>query len=100
MSTTSVAASTSWPNLYEFLLEAELAHYYNALKNDLKIASISQLKYVEEDDLAQMGMSKPEQRRLRKFFNKYYPQNYIMKIKKVSSVLKFLTFIFAKFSSS
>ncbi|XP_023224493.1 tyrosine-protein kinase PR2-like [Centruroides sculpturatus] len=71
------------PSLYEFLMEAELSHYYNSLKTDLKVNSISQLKYVEEEDLLQLGMSKPEQRRLRKFFHKYYPPTYLKKIKKM-----------------
>lgn len=26
------------PGLYEFLIEAELQQYYNALKNDLKVS--------------------------------------------------------------
>lgn len=71
------------PSLYEFLMEAELSHYYNSLKSDLKVTSVSQLKYVEEEDLLQLGMSKPEQRRLRKFFHKYYPPTYLKKIKKM-----------------
>ncbi|RWS16232.1 Tyrosine-protein kinase PR2-like protein [Dinothrombium tinctorium] len=69
--------------LYEFLLEAELGHYYDLLKNNLKIATVSQLKYVEEEDLSLVGMTKPEQRRLRKYFQKYFPQTYLKKIKKM-----------------
>lgn len=32
-------SSSKWqgPGLYEFLIEAELQQYYNALKNDLKV---------------------------------------------------------------
>ena len=41
------------------------------------------LKYVEEEDLLAVGLTKPEQRRLRKFFEKYYPKTYLNKIKKV-----------------
>lgn len=58
-------------------------HYYGPLKNDLKIASIQQLKYVEDADLNHLGMSRPEQRRLKKFFQKYYPQTYLGKFVKV-----------------
>ncbi|XP_064459507.1 activated Cdc42 kinase-like [Ornithodoros turicata] len=71
------------PSLYEFLLEAELSSYYDALRNDLKVSSVGQLKYVEEDDLSHLGMSRPEQRRLRKYFHKYFPQTYLRKIKQL-----------------
>lgn len=73
------------PSLYEFLLEAELSGYYDALRNGLKVSSVGQLKYVEEDDLSHLGMSRPEQRRLRKYFHKYFPQTYLRKIKQVSA---------------
>ncbi|XP_064641830.1 activated Cdc42 kinase-like isoform X2 [Lineus longissimus] len=73
-------------DLYEFLVEAELQHYYNAFKNDLKVTSVGQLKYVEEEDLADMGMSKPEQRRLKKFFKKECPQGAFGKIRKRMSM--------------
>ncbi|CAN7986964.1 unnamed protein product [Ixodes hexagonus] len=71
------------PSLYEFLLEAQLSGYYDALRNDLKVSSVGQLKYVEEDDLSHLGMSRPEQRRLRKYFHKYFPQTYLRKIKQM-----------------
>lgn len=71
------------PSLYEFLLEAELSGYYDALRNGLKVSSVGQLKYVEEDDLSHLGMSRPEQRRLRKYFHKYFPQTYLRKIKQM-----------------
>lgn len=95
------------PGLYEFLIEAELQQYFFPLKNDLKvdlihisyqeyfhniitfsvilfqIQNVAHLKYVEEQDLFQLGMSKPEVRRLRKYYEKHYPQNYIAKIIKV-----------------
>ncbi|XP_050428034.1 activated Cdc42 kinase-like isoform X2 [Adelges cooleyi] len=70
-------------DLYEFLLEAELHQYYSELKNDLKVMTVSQVKFVTEDDLYQIGMTKPEIRRLKKYFQKYYPQNYFSKFKKL-----------------
>lgn len=70
------------PGLYEFLIEAELQQYYSGLKNDLKIQNVSHLKYVAEQDLQQLGMTKPEVRRLRKYFLKHFPQNYFAKFKK------------------
>ena len=70
------------PGLYDFLREAELEHYHNSLKNILQIQNVPQLKYVMEDDLRNIGMSKPECRRLKTFYNKYCPGNYASKIKK------------------
>lgn len=69
--------------LYEFLVEAELDQYFDSFHQSLKISSVSQLKYVKEDDLAQIGLSKPEQRRLRKHFTKHFPQIYFKKFKQV-----------------
>ena len=70
------------PGLYDFLREAELENYHNTLKNILQIQNVPQLKYVMEDDLRNIGMSKPECRRLKTYYNKYCPGNYASKIKK------------------
>ena len=77
-----MSSKVKLPGLYEFLREAELEHYYNSLKNILQIQNVPQLKYVMEDDLRNIGMSKPECRRLKTFYNKYCPGNYASKIKK------------------
>ena len=45
-----------------------------------------QLKYVEDEDLAELGMSKPEMRRLKKFFRKECPQGKLSRLIKVRSV--------------
>ncbi|KAG8195414.1 hypothetical protein JTE90_013872 [Oedothorax gibbosus] len=79
----SVVGKGGGPTLYDFLLEAELAHYFNPLKSSLKVTSVAQLKYVEEEDLLQMGMTRPETRRLRKYFQKHCPQTYLRKFKKM-----------------
>ena len=73
---------TKIPGLYEFLHEAELQHHFNSLKNILQIQNVPQLKYVLEEDLRNIGMSKPECRRLKTYYNKYCPGNYASKIKK------------------
>ena len=70
------------PGLYEFLQEAELQHYHNSIKNILQVQNVPQIKYVVEDDLRNIGMSKPECRRLKTFYHKYCPGNYASKIKK------------------
>lgn len=76
------------PGLYEFLVEAELQHYFNSFKNDLKVTHPSQLKFATDGDLAGLGMSKPEVRRLRKYYEKHFPHNYLSKFKKLLSVRK------------
>ncbi|KAI8128580.1 Tyrosine-protein kinase PR2 [Lucilia cuprina] len=70
-------------DLYEFLTEAELQHYYNAVKDELKITNASQFKYATDEDLKSIGMSRPEIRRLRKFYEKYFPHGYLSKIKRL-----------------
>ncbi|XP_062619577.1 activated Cdc42 kinase-like isoform X3 [Saccostrea cucullata] len=69
-------------DLHDFLEEAELLHYYSALCNQLRINTVPQLKYVEEEDLAGIGMSKPEMRRLKKMYKKECPHGALGKIKK------------------
>ncbi len=58
--------------LIEFLEEAELQHHYHAIKNVLQVHSVQQLKYVVDDDLFNIGMSRPEARRLKNFYNKVF----------------------------
>ncbi|XP_016843938.1 activated Cdc42 kinase-like [Nasonia vitripennis] len=71
------------PGLYEFLMEAELQQYYAGIRGDLKVQNTAQLKYVTEEDLCGIGMTKPEMRRLKKYFQKHFPQNYLSKFKKM-----------------
>ena len=70
--------------LYDFLAEAELQHYYSAFRTNLKVNTIAQLKYVEDEDLVDLGMTRPEMRRLKKFFKKECPQSTFSKLRKVS----------------
>ena len=70
--------------LFEFLKDAELEHYYNGFKSDLKVTTVQQIKYVEDEDLQDLGMTKPEMRRLKKFYKKECPHSTFSKIKKVS----------------
>ncbi|XP_011291095.1 activated Cdc42 kinase-like [Musca domestica] len=70
-------------DVYEFLTEAELQHYYNAVKDELKITNASQFKYATDEDLKSIGMSRPEIRRLRKFYEKHFPHGYLSKIKRL-----------------
>ncbi|XP_048005890.1 activated Cdc42 kinase-like isoform X3 [Leguminivora glycinivorella] len=72
-------------NLKDFLEEAELQQYYELFRDILKVAKVSQLKFVVTEDLVQIGLSKPEQRRYKKVYSKYFPNPYISKIKKLLS---------------
>ena len=80
------AADVVPPDLFEFLSEAELDHYYSALTKDLKVTAVAQLKYVKEEDLMELGVTKPEMRRLRKYFLREYPQTAVGKLKKVGVI--------------
>lgn len=44
---------------------------------------MAHLKYASDEDLKQLGLSRPEVRRLRKFYDKYYPNGYLGKIKRL-----------------
>ncbi|CAL8093947.1 unnamed protein product [Calicophoron daubneyi] len=74
--------SANEKDLFEFLREAQLEHYYTALTTHLKIRSVQQIKYVEDSDLTELGFSRPEQRRLRKYFKRECPQTTIGKLYK------------------
>lgn len=65
-----------------FLEEADLLQYYESFRDILKVTKTSQLKFVVTDDLVQIGMSKPEQRRYKKTYTKNFPNTYLSKIKK------------------
>ncbi|KAL0902670.1 hypothetical protein ABMA27_000491 [Loxostege sticticalis] len=72
-------------NLSDFLEEAELQQYYELFRDILKVTKVSQLKFVVTEDLSQIGLSKPEQRRYKKIYSKYFPNPYIHKIRKLLS---------------
>lgn len=52
-------------------------------RNELKISLVLHLKYATDEDLRQVGLSKPEIRRLRKYYEKIYPHGYLSKIKRL-----------------
>lgn len=74
-------------DLNDFLASAELQHYSDSFKGKLKVLTVDQIKYVDDEDLSGIGMSKPETRRLRQLFKKEYPQSTLDKLKKVCIVL-------------
>lgn len=52
-------------------------------RNELKITAIHQLKYATDQDYRSVGFSRPEIRRLHKFYDKYCSQGYLSKIKRL-----------------
>ena len=60
-----------------------LLQFYNELRNSLRVCHVQQLKYVNEDDLCSIGMTKNEAQRLKTFHNRYCPPNYVTKLKKL-----------------
>ncbi|CAD5208325.1 unnamed protein product [Bursaphelenchus xylophilus] len=58
------------PSLYLILKEADLLQYHDKLRTVLKLRHAGDLLYTEEKDLAEVGMSRPEQKRLRREQNR------------------------------
>lgn len=58
------------------------------VRNNLKVTHPSQLKFATDGDLSELGMSKPEMRRLRKYYEKHFPNNYLLKFKKLLTAKK------------
>lgn len=69
--------------LSDFLTSAELNQYADSMQHVLFVTTVGELKRVDDNRLASIGMSKPEIRRLRKFCEKEQPRGTIGKIKKV-----------------
>ncbi len=78
-----MASRKSTPGLFELLEDADLHRFYDDLRNTLRIHHIQQLKYVMEDDLCAIGMSRVEARKLKASYSKHCPQNYVTKLKKL-----------------
>uniref|UniRef100_A0A5K3EHV7 non-specific protein-tyrosine kinase n=1 Tax=Mesocestoides corti TaxID=53468 RepID=A0A5K3EHV7_MESCO len=72
----------SYQDFYDFLKAADLDEYYSVFSKHLKIRTVSQLKYVTDIELTEMGMSRPEVRRLKKHFERECPQTTMGKLKK------------------
>jgi len=70
--------------LSELLGKAELQHYLDVLVHRLKVHSTTQLKYVKDEDLLELGMSKPEVQRLMKLYRMTQPGTFT-KLRNVGS---------------
>jgi len=70
--------------LSELLAGADLQRYLDVLVHHLKVHSTAQLKYVKDEDLLEVGMTKPEVQRLMKLYRKQSAQpGTFSKLKKV-----------------
>jgi len=74
-------------DLREFLEDAELLHYYSALRSELQLSSVTQLRCVDDDELTKLGMTKPELRRLRQYVKKECPQTALGRLRKVRAAV-------------
>ncbi|PIO67455.1 variant SH3 domain protein, partial [Teladorsagia circumcincta] len=70
-------------SLARLLAAADLMRYESKLRDVLKLRHAGDLQYVEEQDLTGIGMSRPEQKRLRKEYTRLYPSGFVGKLKKV-----------------
>uniref|UniRef100_A0A0K0FWS7 non-specific protein-tyrosine kinase n=1 Tax=Strongyloides venezuelensis TaxID=75913 RepID=A0A0K0FWS7_STRVS len=76
-------------SLHHLLEESDLLVYEQEFLFQLKLRHAGDLEYVEEQDLLSIGMSRPEQKRLRKIYEKYYPpKTFVGKIKNAFSSSK------------
>uniref|UniRef100_A0A1I8A4B2 non-specific protein-tyrosine kinase n=1 Tax=Steinernema glaseri TaxID=37863 RepID=A0A1I8A4B2_9BILA len=70
-------------SLSKLLADADLLSYEYKLRNQLKLRHAGDLAYTEERDLTDIGMSRPEQKRLRKEYLKHFPPDTLVgKLKK------------------
>ena len=73
--------------------EAELENYHTAILTQLRVTTVAQFKYVEDEDLQGLGMTRPEIRRLRKFVKKECPQGTFGKLKKVAYNILYVLYL-------
>ncbi|CAB3409355.1 unnamed protein product [Caenorhabditis bovis] len=69
--------------LTRLLHACDLSGYEADLRKKLKLRNAGDLQYVEEVDLSSIGMSRPEQKRLRKEYTKMFPSGIFGKVRKV-----------------
>ncbi|TMS39920.1 hypothetical protein L596_006372 [Steinernema carpocapsae] len=70
-------------SLNKLLADADLLSYEFKLRNELKLRHAGDLAFTEERDLTDIGMSRPEQKRLRKEYEKHFPPDtFVGKLKK------------------
>ncbi|UMM31411.1 hypothetical protein L5515_012898 [Caenorhabditis briggsae] len=76
------ATTNADATLNKLLQATDLTGYESDLRRKLKLRNAADLQYVEEVDLLSIGMSRPEQKRLRKEYTRMFPSGIIGKVKK------------------
>ncbi|KAF6039974.1 hypothetical protein EB796_001718 [Bugula neritina] len=69
-------------NLATFLHSIGLQSYHNAIRDELKVETVQDLKQVKEQDLEDIRMKPEDIQKLRKNIKKEFPQNAFGKLKK------------------
>jgi serine/threonine protein kinase len=78
------SSSKAQISLQQLLKDADLLEYHDKLKTVLKLRHAGDLAFTDAKDLTDLGMSRPEQRRLHHEYLKYFPQQSVFgKLKKV-----------------
>ena len=67
--------------LFKFLAEVQLEQYFQVVVEKLHVTRISHFDHVEDSDLFDIGMVKPEQRRLFEHLKKVKKKNFFGKFK-------------------
>ncbi|EFO87337.1 CRE-ARK-1 protein [Caenorhabditis remanei] len=78
----AAGATNADATLNKLLQAADLTGYEPDLRRKLKLRNAADLQYVEEVDLLSIGMSRPEQKRLRKEYTRMFPSGIFGKVKK------------------
>ncbi|KAI6180379.1 Tyrosine-protein kinase PR2 [Aphelenchoides besseyi] len=71
------------PSLFQVLKNAELLEYHDKLRGALKLRNAQDLEDVDEKDLTAIGMSRPEQKRLRREQAKLMPSSFAVRLRRV-----------------
>ncbi|KAI6175084.1 Activated CDC42 kinase 1 [Aphelenchoides bicaudatus] len=83
--TTALDASAQPLSLQQLLRNADLLQYSDKLRSVLKLRHAGDLAYTEQRDLTEIGMSRPEQKRLRQEYAKFFPptqSSFVVKLRK------------------
>lgn len=82
-STVATAMTEHSCSLSDLLTEADLLCYEHSMRAVLRLRDAADVVYVDEKDLSGIGMSRPEQKRLRAAYQRLFPKGSIMgKLKK------------------
>ena len=67
--------------LYDFLKDIQLEQFFNRIWEELHVTRVTHFEHVYESDLAEMGMAKPEIRRLFDSWKKHKRKSFFSKLR-------------------